>query len=329
VSVWSRWVALLDRRETGEPLALIRVLLASVVLLVLWRDRAIVEPLWLDVAHGGYRTLDSPRWLIAALGGCTPEVISGLMLTCGISAGLLLVGVLPRLAALACLQILLALTEINGHASGSDDLLLANALWLLVLSDSAATFSLTARIRGGSWRSDRLVGAWPRYLIIGQLVLMYAMTGLQKVSAHWVPGGDLGALFYILQQPSWMRRDLPWLADVYPLTQAATLGTWLFEVGAPLLLLAYWFRDTRQRPGALRALLNRLDFRGKFAAAGICLHIGIHLLMDIGPFSYLTLSLYPALWHPDEWRRRLRFPSAPPRSPAPPSPPGATARPAE
>ncbi len=329
MSLWSRWVSLLDRREGGEPLALVRALTGAVILIILWRDWGIVEPLWLHVDHGGYRVLDSPGWLIAQLGGCTPEVIYGLMTTCAVSAALLTVGFLPRLAALACLQLLLALTRINGHASGSDDLLITNALWLLVLADSAATLSLWCRLKTGAWRSTRQVMAWPRYLFIGQLVLLYGATGLQKVSAHWVPGGDLGALYYILQQPAWMRRELPWLADVYSLTQLATLGTWLFEVGSPLLLLAYWCRATRQRSGRLRSLLNRLNFRTAFALAGVSLHAGIHVLMDIGPFSLITLAMYPALWHPDEWRARLRISSEPQQRPQPTSPPRTPARPAE
>ncbi|MFT5680104.1 MAG: hypothetical protein ACI8RZ_001009 [Myxococcota bacterium] len=329
MSLWSRWVAVLDRRETGESLALIRILLGAVVLFVLWRDLTAVEPFWLHIDHGGYRALDNPRWIITALGGCTPQVIHGLMGTCAVGAVMIVIGLLPRLAALVCLQILLALTEINSHTSGSDDLLLANALWLLVLSNSAATWSVWCRIQTGSWRSDRMVTAWPRYLFIGQLVILYGMTGLQKVSAHWVPGGDLGALYYILQQPAWMRQDLPWLADVYGLTQLATLSTWTFEVGAPVLLLAYWFRATRQRGGRLRALFNRLNFRTLFAFAGVGLHIGIHTAMDIGPFSLITLSMYPALWHPDEWRQKLRGSTGPQRQSAPSSPPGTPAPPAE
>ena len=250
------------------------------------------------------------------------------MLGCAASATLLLVGLLPRLNALVCLQITMALSGINSHTSGSDDLLLSNALWLLVLSDSAATLSLTCRIRTGTWRSARQVSAWPRYLFIGQLVVLYWMTGLQKVSAHWVPGGDLGALYYILQQPAWIRADLPGLAHVYALTQLATLTTWSFEIGAPLLLLAMWFRDTRARSGRLRAVMNRLDYRSLFAVVGIGLHAGIQLLMDIGPFGLITLAIYPALWSPDEWRRLRRrrahrqTPARPSRSKAPVPPAG-------
>lgn len=328
MKIWSRWVALLDRHETGESLALVRMLLGAVVLWVLWDARTIVTPLWLDIEHGGYRPLSQPPWLIEALGGCTPAVIHRLMMGCAVSSGLLMIGILPRLNALICLQIIMALAGINGHTSGSDDLLLANVLWLLVLSDSAATLSVTCRMRTGAWRSDRLVGAWPRYLFIGQLVVLYGMTGLQKVSAHWVPGGDLGALYYILQQPSWIRADLPSLAHAFALTQLATLATWIFEISAPLLLLAMWFRSTRTRSGRLRAAMNRFDYRSLFAGVGVGIHAGIIVLMDIGPFSLITLAIYPVLWHPDEWRR-LRFRRAHRQKSTPPSRSRAPDRPAE
>ena len=245
MKLWSRWVAFLSRTETGESLALVRILVGLVVLWVVRLDWSIADPMWLDIEHGGYRPFKNPGWLIELLGGFTPEVVTGLMLAAASGGVLLVLGVLPRLAALVSLQCLLALTNINNHASGSDDVLLTNVLWLMVLADSSATLSLSCRIRTGSWFSARAVTSWPRYLMIGQLITLYAATGLQKVSAHWVPGGDLGALYYILQQPSWIRQDMPGLANIYGLTQAATLATWMFEVGAPVLVLAYWYRNTR------------------------------------------------------------------------------------
>ena len=62
-----------------------------------------------------------------------------------------------------------------------DDRLLTNALWLLVLSRSTATLSLDCRLRTGQWVSSVLVPAWPRYLALYQLVLVYGTTGLQKL----------------------------------------------------------------------------------------------------------------------------------------------------
>ena len=142
-----------------------------------------------------------------------------------------------------------------------------------------------------------------------RLVLVYGTTGLQKLSAHWLPGGELSALYYIMQQPSWQRIDMAWLAPFYPLTQAATLTTWCWEICAPLLLLAYVFRSTRTRPGRMRGWMNTHDFRTLYAAFGIAMHLGIFLTMEVGPFTWISLAFYACLWHPDEWThvwRRLQ-----------------------
>jgi hypothetical protein len=203
------------------------------------------------------------------------------------------------------LQIFLALSDVNSHAGGSDDPLLANGLWLLVLAQSTRTLSLDCRLRTGSWRSAELVPAWPRYLAVVQLFLMYWSTGLQKVSAYWTPAGDFSALYFILQQPTWQRIDMTWAAHVYPLTQAATALTWCWELGAPLWLLAFWWRDTRDRPGRLRALANRIDLRSWLAAVGVVLHLGILAAMEVGPFSLIALSFYLCLYHPDEYTALL------------------------
>ena len=119
---------------------------------------------------------------------------------------------------------------------------------------------------------------------------MYASTAAQKLSAYWTPGGDFSALYYILQQPTWQRVDMRWLGRFFP-AHAGGDGEHL-ALGA--------FRDTRTAPGRLRALFNRLDFRLWYAAFGVMLHLGIQVSMEVGPFSFITLSYYLALVHPDE-----------------------------
>jgi uncharacterized membrane protein YphA (DoxX/SURF4 family) len=323
-------LAFLDRREPGEALAVYRILLG---LNVFWAVMSVWAPglvpvLWLQPEAGGMRPLrDGGSWLVGALGGPTPEVVWPLVVGTVVASVLLILGVASRLMALLCLQGFLAVAWINGHAGGSYDGLLTNALWLLALARSDATVSLTCRLRTGSWRAATLVPAWPRWLVALQLVVMYTSTGLQKVSASWVPGGDSSALYYILQQPSWARADFSWVAHVFPLAQAATLSVWLFEVGAPVLLLLLWFRHTRDRPGRLRAVCNRLDGRSVFVAYGALMHIGIHVTMAVGPFSTVCLALYACLFSGDEWaaaldrvgqRARARA-TPPPTAPTPPA----------
>jgi hypothetical protein len=301
---WGRWVALLAEREAGTALALFRIacglsLLYSVGSVAL---HGMVPVIWLPPGEGFATTREGP-WLFQQFGGLTPTT-AWLTVTVTLLAGLLLVlGGGGRLTALLALQAYMILTSLNVNAVGGYDWLLTNALWLLVLGRATATLSLDCRLRTGLWRSDEPVSAWPRYVAVYQIVLVYWSTGLHKVSRAWTPAGGFSALYYILQEPTWQRWDMTWLAHVYPLTQLATATTWLWELTAPLLLLVLWYRRTAGRPGRLRALCNRLPLRGLWVAVGLGVHLGILLLMDVGPFSLVALCYYPCLFRPDEWQR--------------------------
>jgi hypothetical protein len=298
--LWARWVSLLAEREPGTSLALFRIacglcLLGSVGS-VAWHG--LVPVLWLGPSDGGYTTPSTP-WLFRHLGGVHPgtvwPVVAGTLL-CGLA---LAAGLGGRLTPFLALQGYLALWGLNGDALGGYDWLLTNALWLLVLSRSTATLALDCRLWTGAWSSAELVPAWPRYLAIYQIVLVYWSTGMHKLSAFWTPAGGYSALYYILQEPNWQRWDMSWLAWVYPLTQVATALSWLWEVTAPLLLLVLWYRRTADRPGRLRALCNRLPLRGLWMLVGLSVHLGIALFMNVGPFSWISLSYYLCLFRPE------------------------------
>ena len=308
--LWLRWTRFLDDREPPAGLALFRIACGLVVLgaigsIVL---HGLVPVLWLDRSQGGFIARTNPGWLFQLL-GVTPATVWATTLVCLAGAALLVVGCAGRLSAFVTLQCYLALTNLNLSSGGcGDDTLVGNALWLLVLARSTATLSLACRWRTGRWVSAVPIPAWPRYLAVFQLVVVYFATGLQKVSSEWVPGGELSALYYILQDPTWRRWDMSWLAWVYPLTQAATLGVWLFEVTAPVLLVALWFQRTADRPGRIRALFNRIPYRGLFMTAGVMMHVGIVMLMNIEPFTWVTLAFYLCLIRGEEWEalgRRL------------------------
>ena len=329
---WSRLVSALDTREAGTSLALLRIAIGTLTFssVAAVAGPGLVPVLWLQPEHGGLRVLpESASWLVGLFGGPSPTVVWTLVVVTLLSALLLVAGLASRIAAFACLQGVLALSTLNGDAGGSYDPLLTNILWLLVLAESDATLSCRSRLRWGAWVSGRSVTAWPRWLVVVQLVTVYTSSGLQKVSASWIPGGPSDALYYILQQPSWRRVPLPVLGHLYPLTQAATLWVWLFEVGSPVVLLLLFWRATRTRGGRLRACANRLRLRDAFVVAGVSLHLGIHLLMAVGPFSLLSASLYLCLVAPDEWGALgRRFSARWRHGPAAPTRPAATGRPA-
>ena len=288
-SLWSRWYSFLAEREAGTALALFRI---SIGVCVVWlvgsiAANGLVPVVWLNPPDG-WRHVSTP-WLFSWIGGVTSATVWALTGIAIASGTMLAIGLGGRIPAFLALQSVMALTHLD--RPGFDDLLLCNLLWLIVLSRSTATLSLDCKRRTGSWRSGELVQAWPRRLVIVQLVVLYCASGLQKASVYWTPADGYSALYYILQSPRWARVEKPWLADIYPLTQFATALTWIWEVTAPLLLLVLWFR----RRGSPR-FINRLPLRSAFVAIGLAVHLGIFVLMDLGPFSFIILSCYWCLF---------------------------------
>lgn len=298
-SLWRAWVALLDRREDATALAVCRILAAFTLfhhLAATWLSGAYAM-VWLDVDLGGMRRVNAS--LLDWVGGPSPAAVHATMAAGLIAAVLLGAGVYTRASAVVAWLAFRTLVGLNDHSGGSSDELLVNVLFVLLFSGCGNALSFDARVRG----KTAPVPAWPRYVLIGQLVLMYWMTALQKVSAGWIPGGSLDALWFILQQATWQRRSMEWMAPLYPLTQLGTAVTWIFEQAAPLLLLSFFFRDTADRHGRVRSWFNRTDFRTKYLAVGLVLHLGIWAALEVGPFLGTVLALYACCFHPDEWRR--------------------------
>lgn len=297
MSAWRRLVALLSTQEDGLSLALVRILVgASVALHVAnqWSTGA-AALVWVDASFGGVREIRSPLG-----GGMGPDELR-VWMGATIAAGALLAGgVGTRLAAVLTWLGYRVLADLNGHAGGSYDELLKNILFLLVLADTGARLSVDALVRPA-----RRVSAWPRWLLVFQLVVMYTSTALQKVSDHWVPWGSHDALWYVLQQPTWQRWPMAWVAPAMPILSFATVTVWIFEIGAPVLILAFWYRLTRDRPGRLRAAFNRWDVRAWFLAYGFVMHLGIEATMEVGAFFPATMACYLACFSPDEWARAL------------------------
>ncbi|MEM7156901.1 MAG: HTTM domain-containing protein [Myxococcota bacterium] len=298
--VWRAWVQLMSTRERGTSLARFRIAVGVVILYSLLSMVLgdMVEVMWVDAEYGGLIPTDTSHWLVATLGGRTPTVAwtlvgSGLAL-----ATAMVLGLGGRITVFATLQVYYALATAGSTLTGGYDTLITNALWLLVFADTTATLSLDCRLRTKRWRSDRLVMAWPRYLVIAQLIVVYGCTGLYKLSPVWTPGGDLSALYWVFQEPTWRRFDMSFTADVFWATQFMTGVTWWWEVLAPLMFLVYWFRYTADRGGRLRGWVNRYDLRKPWAAIGVSLHLGILVLLNVGPFSPISLAYYLCLIPP-------------------------------
>ena len=90
------------------------------------------------------------------------------------------------------------------------------------------------------------------------------------------------------------------------LTQVGTTSAWLFEITAPLLLLAVAL-DELGSVGRVARLLRRLQVRWLYLAYGALMHIGIEVLIEVGPYLPVTLSMYPAVLGPVVCARILRI----------------------
>lgn len=304
---WSRFVAWIGAEEDGTSLALFRIgvglsILYTVGIMV---GRGLVDVLWIDADYGGLNSFRNP-WLIDLMGDASPGLVwtfVGLSLLSGIG---MTIGFGGRAMALVAFLSTTNLLDLNNQAGGSYDELLSNALWLCLLGGGFRTLSVDARLRTGQWWPEVRVVAIVRWLAAWQLVLMYGSTGLQKVSAYWVPGGEASALYYILQQPSWHRFDMSFMAWVFPLTQLSTIVIWFWEVFAPLWIVALaWDRrgpDGTKPTTGLRGLSNRLGVRWVYFVVGVGMHLIIHATMDVGPFSIVSLAFYAVMVHPEEWR---------------------------
>ena len=257
--------------EGGQALAVMRVLVALCVFV----DLLHITDIHVDAfSDQGFVPLD---WTVAQ--------IRALIVATGLAALALALGVGGRIVAFVTLQLVLVLYSVNPTLGGGHDRLTTNALWLLVLCGSTYCWSLDSR-----WRGVREAPKWGRRLVVFQLVLVYFTTGLQKVSPEWWPWGEYSAVWYLLHAPAWSKlAAVPTWA--YPITQAASLGTMVFELAAPALLIAVW-RGRR--------------WHWPLVVVGAGMHLGIAATMDVGTFSWISLALYPCLVAPQDWERLRR-----------------------
>lgn len=310
------WIALWDRREPPAALAAVRIAMALVLLYdyaVVWQ-LDLIEPLWARPPDG-YASVDGGRWAARWLGTGAGSAYA----LWSISVIALIAVATGTLTRVACVVVVLISAQLAHRAPDADrgiDAMIRIVLLVIALSRSHAVWSVDAWV----WRRlgrpmPAEVPAWPRYLLLAQLVWVYFSGGHNKTGMEWGPLGGFTALANVLSDPHFARFDPGWVEAVYPLTRVATAATMLFELGAPLMLLWTYYAATAERPGRLRRWCNRLRLRWIWIGLGVSFHLGIALTLRLGIFPAAMLALYPVLLLPGElealrlrlrrsWRRR-------------------------
>ena len=282
---WNQLVDAMSTEEAGTSLALFRILigLTFAVDTALLYASGVGDLIW---AGGPWKTT-STHWLVGLLGGPTLDVSQALMFVAFASSVMIAAGMATRGAAFTAWASLMGLLSMS-HGGGAYDILLTIALLFLVVAKSDTTLSVSCRLRSGSWMSSELVPAWPRYVAIYQLALLYTTSAMSKLGAEWLPSGEFRAVYNAVLLPCWARGEWTWLGWFYPVTQAGTAVSWLWE-------FSWWIVP-------LALLLGRPSVRRVYVGFGIALHLGLWALINVGPFSPLILSFYVLLYRPSEWR---------------------------
>jgi len=305
----ARWVKLWDAHEGAESLAAVRICVAAVVLwdMATTAQLGLVEALWAPIEAGGIGPATAARplsvvydWLGASAG--TAWLLFGAVCA---SAAFMLVGLFTRTATLLLVLSYAQLALLSPDADRGIDALLRNALLLLVCSGAGATLSLDARLFHGRFVREVQVPAWPRYLLVLQLVVLYFWAGMLKQDATWTSIDGYSALYVVMNQPHYAGLSLA--AEhhraLYPLLQLGAIVTTLFERLAPLVPLLLWLRGTRERGGRVRDFANRARLLECWVGTGAFFHLGLAIALQLGIFPWGCLAFYPALAAPRTLRR--------------------------
>ena len=302
---WKGWVEMWDHHEHPRVLAIIRILVGLVLFYdfaYLW-NLGLVDTLFAPHTDGGIsNVLDRPSLpLIYQWFPQSAETARTLHILICTSAFFFTIGLFTRTSGLVLLLLYAQSAQIMPAGDRGIDLMMRNVVFLLLFSRCGDWCSIDARRKTGSFfGNNKIAPAWPRHLLILQLVVMYFAAGVQKVGMDWMPMSGFAGLYVVLQDPAVSRADFSWLANWYPVTQLATATTMLFEWLAPFVLLTYHFRATPEKDGRVRRFYQRWNPHYVWVAVGVFLHIGIAFTLALGIFPYAMLALYPAFFHPDE-----------------------------
>ncbi|HEX6765793.1 MAG TPA: HTTM domain-containing protein, partial [Polyangiaceae bacterium] len=173
---------LFDEREKPTLLALIRILVALTVVYDLIVVGVLDLPvlLWAPIDQGGVSPTATPEaaWLYRVLPATADTarwLYVGLLVT-AIAFGL---GLFTRTSAFLYVLLSAQSSILNDVGDRGIDRAIRIVVLILAFSAAGRAYSIDALVRTKSFRGDgALEPAWPRYLILGQLVIMYTAAGL-------------------------------------------------------------------------------------------------------------------------------------------------------
>jgi hypothetical protein len=283
LSRWPWWTAPVP----AERLAALRIGLAAVLLCDLLTTYQSALPRFFGRGGlGGAEVLGEslwPRtWNWSLLAGAGDDTLRWALLAWVAAAVCLLLGLLSRPSAALAWALSVSFGNLNVYVLNAGDVIRSTVLFYLMLSPCGAAWSLDCLLRRRR-RGRALIYPWPLRLLFVQLVLIYCLNGLYKLSgSDWINGDSL---YYALCDLDVSRFSYAQLPVPYWLTCLVTWAVLGWEAGFPLWVALPWTR----RPAL---------------AFGVLFHLGILLTMELGAFVPYILMLYVPLLPWERFRAR-------------------------
>lgn len=182
---------------------------------------------------------------------------------------------------------LLSIHHRNIATNCGPDILLLLMVFYLMLSPCGAAYSLDARrvARKRGTEAEPLIVPWAMRLIQLQMCLIYFDTAVLKCNGSTWLGGT--ALHFVLNNAEFSRFDVSALCQYPVVVNLLTHGGLFIEFALVFLL---WFRPTRVWA----------------AAAGLLLHAGVLVIINVPLFGELMTACYLTFLAPDELDALLR-----------------------
>jgi uncharacterized membrane protein YphA (DoxX/SURF4 family) len=274
------WRAFWFEPTSTATLALFRIALG--LLLVAWTISLGPDLGAFFTGHGLHAPPNSHGWLwnlFEPFGdGAAVYAVWALLLVASVCVTL---GLFTRVAAAVAFLAVLSFERQNEFVFNSGDFLIRNLCFYLALAPAGAAVSLDRlrRFRGAEFWQFPLRAPWAMRLIQIQLSVVYLATVWAKLRGDTWNNGT--AVSYALRVGDLMRLHVPTaITGSLLLSNLLTFGTLFTEACIGVLV---WNR--RARPWVL--------------LAGVSLHIGIELTLDVGFFSLAMFVLYLSFVSPE------------------------------
>ncbi|MEC7242338.1 MAG: HTTM domain-containing protein [Myxococcota bacterium] len=272
-NLWTRWTRYCNRQMDPRPLALVRILVPSMIVLDLLRllQLGLVEVVFRPWEAGGLSTFTDSTAFIDTWSSEWGGILAfGLTLVCMVLVGL---GRFMRPAIVIGCLAYAQLGHLYPPGDRAIDRILRCALLFLLFSKADEYWAWNTKKRATR------ISAWPAQGIQFMLVMIYMAAGISKVAQqpNWLAVEGMPVLYRIMTDPLASNLDPEAWTWAFPLFRIGGWATIFLEVGA-FLILTRWCRW--------------------WAVGGALMHLGIAATMTLGMFSWGMLALYPLLLSP-------------------------------